>query len=212
MTEPLRDPFEQSSLDDHSMSALLQKARDGDHSAQNTLMSQLRQYLVFVANQQLDKNLQAKVGPSDVVQQSMLCAVENLEQFQGTTVEEFRGWVRQILVNETRQAWRDYHTQKRDVARERRVTDSQPFGPGRFLADSLPTPGTQACAEEQAAAIQAALDRLPEVDRKIIQWRNWDGLPFEEIADRLDISSSSASRKWYRALIDFKKLLEEDHE
>lgn len=211
MTEPLRDPFEQSQLDDQSMSTLLQQARNGDHAAQNTLLDQLHKYLAFVANHQMDRELQAKMGPSDVVQQSMIRAVENLETFRGNTVNEFRAWIRQILVNEAKQVKRDFRAQKRDVFKERRIADSLAHGPVD-LADSLPTPGTKALAEEQTRAIEVALEKLSEQDRQIIQWRNWDGLEFDEIANRLNISSSTASRKWYRALVAFKLHLAVDNE
>jgi RNA polymerase sigma-70 factor (subfamily 1) len=152
------------------------------------------------------------MGPSDIVQQSMIRAVENLDQFRGKTMDEFRGWLRQILVNEARQMKRDLHAQKRDVHRERRLTDSQSHDFQGYLVDGMPTPGTNACCEEQAREIQAALARLSEEDRQIIQWRNWNGMDFDEIAERLDISLSTASRKWYRALVKFKNQLNGDHE
>ena len=201
----LNDPFQQSRLDDLSMSALLQQARDGDRDAHSELMVQLQKYLAFVANHQLDPGLQAKMGPSDIVQQSMLRAVENLEKFRGETVDEFRGWLRQILVNEARQMKRNFRTDKRNAILELRLGDSKTNPAQPNLADSLPTPGTNAAADEQSLAIFAALQKLPEQDRFIIQWRNWDGLTFEEIAQRLDITVSGASRKWYRALVAFKE-------
>ena len=205
MSEFLNDPFEQSRLDDHSMSTLLKQAQDGDGEARGQLMSQLQKYLAFVAHHQVDPKLQAKMGPSDIVQQSMLQAVENLEQFRGKTVDEFRGWLRQILVNEARQMKRNYRTDMRNANLERRLGDSQTNQPHPNLADSLPTPGTNAAADEQSRAIANALEKLPEQDRLIIQWRNWEGLTFDEIAQRLDITVSSASKKWYRALVSFKE-------
>lgn len=168
-------------------------------------MRQLEKYLAFIARHQVDPNLQAKMGPSDIVQQSMLQAIENIEKFRGQTVDEFRGWLRQILINEARQMKRNYHTDKRNANLERRLGDSQTNHPHPNLADSLPTPGTNAAAEEQSRAITSALESLPKQDRLIIQWHNWEGLTFEEIAQRLDITVSSASSKWYRALVAFKK-------
>ena len=194
------------------MTVLLQKAREGNRDARGQLMAQLQNYLAFVAHHQMDETLQAKMGPSDVVQQSMIQAVENLDKFQGNTVEEFRGWIRQILVNEAKQMRRNFHAHKRDVHRETQMNDSQAPGLRGMLADSLPTPETNACAEEQREAIRGALARLPELERLIIQWRNWEGLEFEEIAERLNISASTVSRKWYLALVSFKNLLEDGHE
>jgi RNA polymerase sigma-70 factor (subfamily 1) len=212
LAELSQDPFEQSNWDDQSMSARLDAAIKGDHQARSRLLTDLKRYLEFVATRQFDEKLQAKMGPSDIVQQSMIHAVENLDQFRGKSMDEFRGWLRQILVNEARQMKRDLRAQKRDVQRERRLTDSQSHHFQGYLVDGMPTPCTNACSEEQAREIQAALTRLSDEDRQIIQWRNWDGLAFEEIAERLNISLSTASRKWYRALIAFKSQLSGDHE
>ncbi len=209
MPEHSPDPLDQSNWDDQSMSVRLAAALDGNTRARSQLLADLKRYLDFVANHQFDQQLQAKMGPSDIVQQSMIRAVENLDQFRGQTVEEFRGWLRQILVNEARQMKRDLHAQKRDIFRERSLVDSQSRNLHDHFPDSLPTPGTHAAREEQSREIQRALKQLTEEQRQIIQWRNWDNLSFEEIADRLNVSISSASRKWYQALVAFKDELKQ---
>lgn len=209
MSELSPDPFDQSNWDDQSMSVRLAAALEGNAQARGQLLSDLKRYLDFVANRQFDENLQAKMGPSDIVQQSMIRAVENLDQFRGQTLDEFRGWLRQILVNEARQMKRDLHAQKRDVFRERPLADGASQDVRHQLPDSLPTPGTNAAREEQTREIQRALEQLTEEERQIIQWRNWDNLSFEDIADRLNVSISSASRKWYQALVAFKEQLKQ---
>ena len=125
------------------MSVRLAAALDGNTQARSQLLADLKRYLDFVANRQFDQNLQAKMGPSDIVQQSMIQAVENLDQFQGKTMDEFRGWLRQILVNEARQMKRDLRAQKRDVHRERRLTDSQSHGFQGYLVDGYADAGNQ---------------------------------------------------------------------
>ncbi len=192
------------------MNVLLSEARNGSAAARSRLMADLKRYLDFVANRQFDPTLQAKMGPSDIVQESMMRAVDNLDQFRGQTVEEFRGWVRQILINEARQMKRDLRAQKRNVDRERRLVDSQSKDIQAVLIDSLPTPGTNAAAEEQAVVIRAALQLLEEEHQQIIRWRNWEGLSFEEIANRLGVSVSTASRKWCQALVAFKEQMNND--
>lgn len=117
LNEHSSDPFEQSAWDDHSMNVLLSEARNGSAAARSRLMADLKRYLDFIANRQFDPTLQAKMGPSDIVQESMMRAVDNLDQFRGQTVEEFRGWVRQILINEARQMKRDLHSKKKRGSR-----------------------------------------------------------------------------------------------
>src|SRR4029079_14709156 len=79
--------------------ALLERARHGSQGSLGALLQQYRNYLVVLASMQIDKRLQPRVSPSDVVQETMLRAHKNLAQFRGTTEQEFLGWLRQILVN-----------------------------------------------------------------------------------------------------------------
>src|SRR5262245_35033264 len=77
-----------------------------------------RDYLRLLAGLQLDPRLQAKLDPSDIVQQTLLKAHESLESFRGQSEAELAGWLRQILVNNLAEALRRYGPGKRDVARE----------------------------------------------------------------------------------------------
>lgn len=208
MAEFPRDPFDQAKLDDGSMSVLLKHAREGDRVSREKLLAHVQRYLAFVANQQLDKGLQARMGPSDVVQQSMMRAVENLDQFRGNSLDAFRAWIRKILVNEARQMMRDQRALKRDVGREQRLPDDGEVN-AHGMGNAVLTPGTRAIHRERSQAVNEAMARLSEPDRQVIQWRTWEGLSFEEIGKRLGITASAASRRWYRALIQFRKQMAE---
>ena len=51
-------------------------------------LQQYRNYLMVLAATQIEKRLQPRVSPSDVVQETMLRAHKNFGQFRGTTEEE----------------------------------------------------------------------------------------------------------------------------
>src|SRR4029079_18700739 len=55
--------------------------------------------LVVLAGTQIEKRLQPRVSPSDVVQETMLRAHKNFAQFRGASEGELLAWLRQILVN-----------------------------------------------------------------------------------------------------------------
>jgi DNA-directed RNA polymerase specialized sigma24 family protein len=67
-----------------------------------------QKYLFLIANQKLDSAMLQKFGASDVVQQSMLIANDKIGGFNGQTKSEFLAWMRQILINECRQAVRGF--------------------------------------------------------------------------------------------------------
>ena len=81
-----------------------------------------RNYLLLVANRELNGELRAKVSPSDVVQETFLEAQKHFDQFRGSSQEELLAWLSSILHSLLRNASRRYkETQKRDVSREVRV-------------------------------------------------------------------------------------------
>ncbi len=69
---------------------LILAAQAGDEAALGFLMQHCRDYLLLIANEEQDRGLQAKFGASDYVQQTLLAAYENIQQFRGQTAEEFR--------------------------------------------------------------------------------------------------------------------------
>jgi RNA polymerase sigma-70 factor (ECF subfamily) len=162
-----------------------------------------------VANEEFDPDLQHKLGPSDVVQETFLDAQRDFQQFEGKTEQELLAWLRRILFNNLADARRRYHgAGKRDVAREVPLTDA----PAEQLRDSIAretdTPRTRLHALEQTETVRRALDQLPEASRRVIEWRNFELLSFAEIGRRLGKSENAARKAWARAIEQLKRTLE----
>jgi hypothetical protein len=83
-----------------------------------------REYLRLLARTQLGPRLQGKLGPSDLVQETLKEAFQKREQFQGTTDAERAGWLRRILARNLADALRAFRQEKRDVQRERSLEES----------------------------------------------------------------------------------------
>ena len=110
---------EASSLESHDSRALIDRARNGCNDALTDLIKSLQGYLLAVAHQELNADLKAKLGASDLVQSVLIRAEGNLAEFRGETRQTLLAWLRKILINEIIAVHRRYVTSdKRNVQRE----------------------------------------------------------------------------------------------
>ncbi len=190
---------------------LLCRAKAGDSTARGELLELYRNYLGLLARLQIGLRLQGKVDPADVVQETFLKAHHNFALFQGTSEREFVGWLRQILAANLAMLVRRYFgTRRRDVRRERELAQeleesSRVLDQG-FVAPQS-TPSQQAARREQAVLLADALGRLPPDYREVIIAHHLQGLPFPEVARRMDRSEEGVKKLWTRALARLRRSL-----
>jgi RNA polymerase sigma-70 factor (ECF subfamily) len=181
-------------------------ARAGSPEALGRLLDACQLYLMQIANGEMESRLQAKVGASDIVQDTYLEAQRIFERFHGNSPTELRAWLRAILLNKLATAARQYHgTAKRQLGREVPIDPaaSQPIDP----AGSLTTASSIMAREERMQALMSALGKLPEDYRQVILWRQVENLSFEEMAARLGRSVEAVRKLWSRALQSLEKEL-----
>lgn len=187
-----------ASVSEVEFKLLITRARTGESAAIGQLLTKYRNYLLLIANQDLDENLRAKLGASDVVQESMLLAQKNFQNFRGHSEQEFVAWLKTILVNDMHNNRRQYSTQKRDAGLELNLQEQSSVKRG--LIDSNLTPSTEALKRERARILTTALNHLSEDHRQVIQFRNFEQLDFAEIGQRLGRSADAARKLWARAV------------
>ena len=186
------------------------QARSGDEQACREMIGTCRQYLLFIANQELDPNLQAKCGASDIVQDAMAQAVANYDGFRGHSKRELLGWLRRILLNELGAVRRRYlDAAARDVRRE----VSQPSVPNSAAQHLEPTdagytPATEAAQQEEARRLRDALVALSDDHRQVLRLRNWERMSFAEIGRQMQRSEDADKKLWARALANLKEQLD----
>jgi RNA polymerase sigma-70 factor (ECF subfamily) len=179
----------------------LEAARRGSEAALGQVLETCRRYLLSVANQELDADLRAKVGPSDVVQQTFLEANRDFGQFNGRTREDLLAWMRHILLHNLANVRRQFcATDKRRVDREVPLAAALDGPVEDNLIADRPTPGSELAAREQVARLLAAVDQLPEHYRDVVRLRHQEGLSFEEIGARTGRSAEAARKVWARAV------------
>lgn len=186
---------------------LLDKARAGSESAREYLLRLCWEFLRDEAQPRLLGPARRRFDASDLRQQTCLKVLQHLEQFRGGTAQEFRAWLRAIQ-NHLLHDWL-----------EQLPSHEAPLQPPQAsstfqvpIADPRRTPASSAAARENGAAVQAALERLPEDYRTLLQLRFTDGLSFAEVAERLALASADAAKqKCYRALAALKAQLGGTH-
>jgi RNA polymerase sigma-70 factor, ECF subfamily len=187
----------------------LRAARRGDAEALGRLLESCRHYLQIVASRGLAGDLQAKVGASDLVQQTFLEAQQGFARFQGHTQAELAAWLERVLLNNLTDCARHYRdTEKRQLAREVPLPSS---GPGSTAEHDLPvdtaTPSKAVMAQEQEDKLLRALQRLPHDYRRVVLLRHQQARSFEDIGRALDRSPEAARKLWGRAVLLLQKEL-----
>lgn len=189
---------------DGKFAELIQLAREGDRRAMGDLMQGCREYLLLVANRDLDQDLRPKVGASDVVQETMITAQAAFEHFDGTSREELLAWLRAILKNDLRGAYRHFKGfQKRDIDRESPLAD----GSRQIPVDPQDTPSTRAAIDEERRILQEAMAALSDQDNQVLRLRNWKKLSFAEIGNEMHRSEDAARKLWGRAVLRLQQAL-----
>lgn len=182
---------------------LLQQARDGDPHALSTLLDSCRDYLLAIANSELETWLQGKIGASDFVQETFVAACNKFDDFRGTTEAELLGWLRVILLRQISTTGRSYRfTEKRSVDRE---------VPDKALAKTSSNsrnPLSELMRDENVDRLKKAIAQLSPDYRAAIELRSIEQLSFVEIGQRLGRSEEASRKLWGRAMIVLSELLE----
>ena len=194
----------------HDAAQWLPAARHGSREALGHVLEACRDYLLLVANKELDPDLQAKGGASDLVQQTFLEAQRDFARFHGESEAELLAWLRRLLLNNLGDFTRRYRdTGKRAAGREVPLqTGSSVSPPSGGLAAETPSPSGQAMAHDQDEALQRALERLPEDYRRVLVWRYQEEKSFEEIGQLLQRTPNAARKLWLRAVERLRQELE----
>src|SRR5262245_2938348 len=111
-----------------------------------------REYLRLLARIHLHAHLRVKLDPSDIVQQTLLQAYQNLDQLRGNTDVERSAWLRRILANVLTDAARRFGAAARDVNQERsleKALDQSSACLEMWLAADQSSPSQQLIQKEQ---------------------------------------------------------------
>lgn len=193
---------------------LLPLARAGDAEALGRLLDGYRRYLKLLASLQIDDAQQAKIDPSDLVQETFLNAHREFAAFRGTTERELMHWLRRILAARlVDQVHRRYGRQKRDLSLERSLNvqlEQSSQALDRNLVADCASPSQSVARREQAVVLADALDQLPGEYREVLVLRHLKGHKFSQVALRMGRTEGSVHQLWARALAHLRRLIGEE--
>jgi RNA polymerase sigma-70 factor (ECF subfamily) len=198
--------------EDSDAEGLLARARGGCQAAVEQLLARHRDRLRRMVAVRLDDRLAARIDPSDVVQDTLAIASEQLHDYLRDAPLPFYPWLRQIACNRLADLCRRHiQAGRRSVSREQSLGLSD--ASAIELADRVTTrssgPLKRLLREELHARVRAALAALATMDREILILRHLEQLSFAESAAVLGINEPAAKQRHVRALRRIRRLLDD---
>ena len=173
-----------------STATLLHLVRRGDRAARERLAARYLQILQRLAHGRLPRRARDLVDTDDLVQVTLIRALDHVEEFEPRHEGAFLAYMRRILVNQIRDEIR--RVGRRPVRGE---LDADPPAADR-------SPLENAIGWETVERYEAALDQLKEEQREAIILRLELGFTYQQIAEALGSDSPNAVRMMVtRALV-----------
>jgi len=171
--------------------SLVEGAKGGDAAAFDRLIAMHRRRIEALIRVRLGHHIEREVEADDVLQETLLKALESIGRFNWQGADAFMRWLGTIAENVIRSA-----------ARRGKRRPEVP------LAADLPfveVSGSKALQrDERFDRFQRAFDALDPSSRTVIYLARIEGLPVKEVARRIGRTPNATSILLYRALIKLR--------
>jgi RNA polymerase sigma-70 factor (ECF subfamily) len=198
---------------DTNESERIRQAAAGDRQAWSDLLAAHRARLRRMVALRLDRRLQGRIDPSDVIQEAYIDATAGLAEFVERGEMPFFLWLRWLTGMKLNVIHRKHlGCQVRDAAREVSL-DRSAFPTATTAALAAQLLGRQTSASqvairlERKVRLQEALDEMDPLDRDVLILRHIEELTNAETALTLGLQESAASKRYIRALRKLKDIL-----
>jgi len=185
-----------STSDGHG--ALIERATAGDQTALEHLLWNHYRRLLRHIDPKLDGDLQRLVDINDVVQETFIRAIRDIENCQARTEESFAAWLRTIADHTLHDMIRGLYRQKRGGHRRA----ANPLAGGSAdclvqLVDLVPDRGATAskvmARNELIKAMQVGIAGLPDDQREAVRLRYLEGRSAEETAGQMGRTTAAVN-------------------
>jgi RNA polymerase sigma-70 factor (ECF subfamily) len=199
--------------DADEVQALLCRASEGDQVALGELLARYRNRLCLLIQLRLDRRLQGRIDPSDVIQEACVDAVKRFPDYVRDPALPFFLWLRFLTVQRLLVLHRRHLGAKaRDAGKEVSLyRGALPGASSAVLAAQLvghrTTPSQAAMRAELQVRLQEVLNGMDPIDREVLALRHFEQLSNGETAKVLGLRESAASQRYARALLRLKDVL-----
>jgi RNA polymerase sigma-70 factor (ECF subfamily) len=194
---------------------LLEQAKSGDRQARQALLARHRDRLGRMVAVRMDRRLAARADPSDVVQEVLLDAHQQLSDYLRQRPLPFYPWLRQLAWDRLIDLHRRHiSAKKRSVVREEQralpLPDESALDLARRLTGGTSAPSRQALRTEMHSRMFQALAALAERDREILAMRHLEQMSIRDMAAVLGVTEGTVKTRHLRALQRLRGLLGDD--
>jgi RNA polymerase sigma-70 factor (ECF subfamily) len=193
--------------------ALMRRICAGEQRALGEFFARHRERLRRLVRLRLDRRLQGRIDPEDVLQEAFVDASRRLAEYAANRPMPPFLWLR-FLTMQRLQTLHRLHlgVKSREAGREVSLYNGPlPVADSRSLAAQLlgrlTTPSRAAIRAEIQIKIQEALNAMDPIDREILALRHFEELNNGETAAVLGIHKAAASNRYVRALRRLKEIL-----
>ena len=177
------------------------KARRGTKEQQAELLNSFRGYLRVIAINTIGLKTGANLSVSDLVQSAIIDGCADFDGCRAACEEEFKAWLRQILLNDIVARYRYLRRKKRDTSKE------VPFESGHAVISPADWPVAVAQRKEEQEQLIDAIEQLSTEHRLVILLRHQEKLTFGEVGLRLNRSADAARMLFNRAIDELARIL-----
>ena len=191
---------------------LVAQAQDGDSSALDQLCGVYTERVRRIVRFRMGPELRSHLESMDLVQEALVEAVLDLDQFRYSSEGDFLRWLSRIVENTIRDNMDKAHAAKRDIRRqvplENVAARADRLAHEADMPVAMTTPSVVLSLREDLDRLEKAMDRLKPEYREVIVLAKIEGFACKEIAEKLQKSPAAVAMLLSRALVAVTNLLE----
>jgi RNA polymerase sigma-70 factor (ECF subfamily) len=192
---------------------LIHRAASGEEAALAELFAAHRGRLRQMIRLRLDRRLQGRVDPSDVLQDAYLDLADKLPEYARRPTIPFFLWLR-LVVGERLLRVHRHHlgAAMRDVGREislhqGALPEASSASLAAQLLGQITSASRAALRAELQLLLQEAINGMDPIDREVIALRHFEELSNDEVAAVLGLNKAAASKRYVRAMLRLKAVI-----